>query len=165
MEHIAALIANLSHSSATLSIVCLTVSSGIRSAKRRASLDRCCQYSGSLTSGAMGMELALSRTVSGLKVVAFMTTLQEASLEEEAALLPGRRPQVVIMSVPHKRLCYGMLVGNQSVDLNQKSRGVRMTQKRPVARQSPSASDVAPGPAIAPVNPLSPANGVGQTRE
>jgi hypothetical protein len=33
-----------------------------------------------------------------------MTTPQEASLEEEAALLPGRRPQVqVIMSVPHKR--------------------------------------------------------------
>src|SRR6516162_5549146 len=98
MEHIAALIANLSHSSATLSIVCLAVSSGIRSAKRRASLARCCQCSGSLTSGAMGMERALSRTVSGLKVVA-----QEASLEEEAALLPGRRPQVVIMSVPHKR--------------------------------------------------------------
>src|SRR6516164_2659361 len=164
MEHIAALIANLSHSFATLSIVCLAVSSGIRSAKRRASLARCCQYSGSLTSGAMDMARVLSRTVSGLKV-ASMTTPQEASLEEEAALLPGRRPQVVIMSVPHKRLCYGMLVGNQSVDLNQKSRGVRMTQKRPVARQSPSAGDVAPGPAIAPVNPLSPANGVGQTRE
>ena len=59
-----------------------------------------------------------------------MTTPQEASLEEEAALLPGRRPQVVIMSVPHKRHQDGMLVGNQSVDLNQKSRGVRMTQKR-----------------------------------
>src|SRR6516225_3528359 len=110
MEHIAALIANLSHSSATMSIVCLAVSSGIRSAKRRASLDRCCQYSGSLTSGAMGMEHALSRTVSGLNVVAFMTTLQEASLEVEAALLPGRRPQVVIMSVPHKRQRYGTLL-------------------------------------------------------
>src|SRR6516225_4541935 len=109
--------------------------------------------------------LARSRTSMTRPLVASMTTPQEASLEEEAALLPGRRPQVVIMSVPHKRLCYGMLVGNQSVDLNQKSRGVRMTQKRPVARQSPSASDVAPGPAIAPVNPLSPANGVGQTRE
>src|SRR6516164_10702027 len=62
MEHIAALIANLSHSSATLSIVCLAVSSLIRSARRRASLARWCQYSGSLTSGAMGMERALSRT-------------------------------------------------------------------------------------------------------
>src|SRR6516162_559555 len=92
MEHIAALIANLSHSFATLSIVCLAVSSGTRSAKRRASLARCCQYSGSLTSGAMDMERVLSRTVSGLKV-ASMTTPQEASLEEEAALLPGRRPQ------------------------------------------------------------------------
>src|SRR6516165_1415582 len=108
MQHIAALIANLSHSSATLSIVCLTVSSGIRSAKRRASLARCCQYSGSLTSGAMGMERVLSRTVSGLKV-ASMTTPQEASLEEEAA---GRRPQVVIMSVPHKRHQDGMLLGS-----------------------------------------------------
>ena len=56
MEHIAALIANLSQCSATLSIVCLAFSSVIRSAKRRASFARWCQYLGSLTSGAMGME-------------------------------------------------------------------------------------------------------------
>jgi hypothetical protein len=73
------------------------------------------------------MERVLSRTVSGLKV-ASMSTPQEASLEEEAALLPGRRPQVVIMSVPHKRHQDGMLLGSQSVDLNQKSRGGCMTQ-------------------------------------
>src|SRR6516225_10903154 len=73
-----------------------------------------------------------------------MTTPQEASLEEEAALLPGRRPQVVIMSVPHKRHQDGMLLGSQSVDLNQKSRGVRMTQKRPVVSRFPSARWIAP---------------------
>src|SRR3974390_1829789 len=106
MEHTAALIANLSHSSATMSIVRLAVSSGIRSAKRRASLARRCQCCGSLKCAAMGMEQS-----------------QEASLEEEAALLPGRWPQVVIMSAPHKRQQHGMLLGNRSVDLNQKSRG------------------------------------------
>jgi hypothetical protein len=55
MECIAALIANLSQRSATLSIVCLAVSSIIRSAKRRASLARWCQNLGSI-SGAMSME-------------------------------------------------------------------------------------------------------------
>src|SRR6516165_9002481 len=60
MEHIAAQTANPSHSSATLSTVCLTVSSLIRSAKRRASLARCCQNWGSLTSGAMSMERTLT---------------------------------------------------------------------------------------------------------
>ena len=34
---------------------------------------------------------------------------------------PGRRIQVVIMSVPHKRHRYGALVGSESVDLHQKS--------------------------------------------
>jgi hypothetical protein len=62
MEHMAAPIAKLSHTSATMSIVCLAVSSLIRSARRRASSARWCQNSGSLTSGAMGMERALSRT-------------------------------------------------------------------------------------------------------
>ena len=62
MERIAALTANSSHSSATLNTVSLAVSSVIRSAKQRASSARWCQYSGSLTSGAMGMERALSRT-------------------------------------------------------------------------------------------------------
>ena len=52
MECIAALIANLSQCSATLSIVCLAFSSVIRSAKRRASLARWCQYLRSLTFGA-----------------------------------------------------------------------------------------------------------------
>jgi len=40
----------------------LAVSSPNCSAKMRASLARWCQYLGSLTSGAMGMERALSRT-------------------------------------------------------------------------------------------------------
>ena len=35
-----------------------------------------------------------------------------------------------------------------------------MTQKRPVARHSPMASPVAPSPANASVNPLTPANGI-----
>src|SRR6516162_820789 len=91
MEHIAALIANLSHSSATLSIVCLTVSSGIRSAKRRASLARCCQYSGSLTSGATGMERVLSRTVSGLKVASMTTAHQGRHLLGLRGKEPGRK--------------------------------------------------------------------------
>src|SRR6516225_1199959 len=141
MEHIAAQTANPSHSSATLSIVCLAVSSIIRSAKRRASLARWCQYSGSLTSGAMGMERALSRTVSGLKVVASMTTPQEASLEEEAALLPGRRPQVVIMSVPHKRHQHRTFLGNESVDLNQKGHWTKKKGRHARAASSHRGND------------------------
>ena len=99
------------------------------------------QYSGSLTSGAMGMERALSRTVSGLKVVASMTTPQEASLEEEAALLPGRRPQVVIISVPHKRHQHRTFLGNESVDLNQKGHWTKKKGRHARAASSHRGND------------------------
>jgi hypothetical protein len=46
------------------------------------------------------------------------------AIKEEAALLfSGQPASVVIMSVPHKRHKHAMLLGSQSVDLNQKSRG------------------------------------------
>ena len=57
MEDMAA--PNLSHTSATMSIVCLAVLSIARSAKRRASSARQCQYLGSLNCGAGGMERTL----------------------------------------------------------------------------------------------------------
>jgi hypothetical protein len=47
-------------------------------------------------------------------------TPQEASLEEEAALLPGGH---------HVRASYDMLIGCQSVDLNQNREADYMTQK------------------------------------
>ena len=49
---------------------------------------------------AMGMERALAQKWP-------VATLFLRAMKEEAALPPGRRPQVVIMSVPHKRHRYG----------------------------------------------------------